>query len=142
MKTIKQIRYESSDFALAHKIRVEVFVEEQRCPIELELDDHDQTALHLLVFDGGLPVGCGRLLTFPEYSQIGRVAVLKEKRGEGFGRLICEKLLEIAVKNGAKKVILHAQCQAVKFYEQLGFVAEGEIFDDCGIDHISMVKII
>ena len=117
-------------------------MEEQRCPIEMELDEHDQTAIHLLAFDGGRPVGCGRLLTFEAHSQIGRVAVLKEKRGQGFGRFICQELLKIAGRGGAKKVILHAQCQAVKFYEQLGFAPQGQVFDDCGIDHIRMVKVL
>ncbi len=35
-------------------------------------------------------------------------------------------------------VILDAQVQVIPFYEKLGFVAEGPVFDDAGIPHRRM----
>ena len=137
MKTIKCVE-SKAELEAAYAIRFKVFVDEQKVPEELELDEHDEGAVHLLALEDGLPVGCGRLVFFEEYAQIGRVAVLREKRGGGFGKIICEGLLEIARESGAKKVILHSQCAVQEFYSRLGFVAEGEVFDDAGIDHICM----
>ncbi|NBO42976.1 MAG: GNAT family N-acetyltransferase [Betaproteobacteria bacterium] len=34
--------------------------------------------------------------------------------------------------------ILHAQCSAEGFYRRLGFKAQGDVFQDAGIDHIEM----
>ena len=35
---------------------------------------------------------------------------------------------------------MHAQVYLEKFYSEFGFRREGEIFDECGIDHILMVR--
>jgi len=141
MRTVQRIENDV-DFELAYNIRLEVFVKEQNVPVEIELDEYDKIADHVVAFDDGAPVGCGRIVFFDEYAKIGRVAVLADKRNSGFGKMVCEELLKIALERDAKKVILHAQCIAMEFYERLGFTAEGEIFDDAGIDHISMVKML
>ncbi|MCL2408725.1 MAG: GNAT family N-acetyltransferase [Oscillospiraceae bacterium] len=131
-----------NEFEASWNIRVEVFVKEQNVPIGLELDEHDETAVHVLAYDNDEPVGCGRLVFFDEYAQIGRVAVLQSQRKLGVGKAICEELMAIAVERQAKKVTLHAQLSAEKFYKKLGFTPEGEVFLDAGIDHINMFKLI
>jgi len=141
MITVKRIETDA-DFDLAYSIRLEVFVKEQKVPVEIELDEYDKVATHVLALENGTPVGCGRVVFFDEYAKIGRVAVLLSKRKSGVGKMVCEELIKIAREQNAKKVILHAQCVATEFYEKLGFTAEGEIFDDAGIDHISMVKML
>ena len=141
MRTVRHTKNDP-EFEISWNIRVEVFVEEQNVPIGLELDEHDETAVHVLVYDNEEPVGCGRLVFFDQYAQIGRVAVLQRKRKLGVGSVICEALMNIAVEENAKKVILHAQLSAEDFYKKLGFTAEGEIFDDAGIDHINMFRLL
>ncbi|MCL2401165.1 MAG: GNAT family N-acetyltransferase [Oscillospiraceae bacterium] len=141
MRTVRHTKNDP-EFEISWNIRVEVFVEEQNVPIGLELDEHDETAIHVLVYDNEEPVGCGRLVFFDQYAQIGRVAVLQRKRKLGVGRVICETLMNIAAEENAKKVILHAQLSAEDFYKKLGFTPEGEIFDDAGIDHINMFKLL
>jgi predicted GNAT family N-acyltransferase len=41
-----------------------------------------------------------------------------------------------------KLVELHAQLQAIPFYEKLGFESFGDIFLDAGIQHVAMKKIV
>lgn len=113
-------------------IRHRVFVEEQGVPVELEHDAHDASALHLLAMVGSDPVGTARML--PD-GHIGRMAVLRDWRGRGIGSEMLRELLALAAQRGITEPFLHAQCKAVPFYERLGFVAEGEVFDDAGIDH-------
>jgi len=141
MRSVKRVENDA-EFQLAYNIRVKVFVEEQNVPVEIESDEYDKIAIHVLALEDGEPVGCGRVVFFDDYAKIGRVAVLMDKRKSGFGKIVCEELLNIAVENGAKKAVLHAQCVASKFYETLGFTPEGEIFDEDGIDHIKMVKVL
>ena len=95
-------------------VRLAVFVEEQGVPPELELDEHDATAYHVLVRDpAARPIACGRLL--PD-GQIGRMAVLPGWRGRGIGRALLQALLSAAAARGLAAVFLHAQCSAVGFY--------------------------
>jgi hypothetical protein len=48
--------------AEAGPIRFEVFVEEQKVPAEMELDEFDALSCHALALADGQPVGTGRLL--------------------------------------------------------------------------------
>lgn len=117
-------------------IRYTVFVEEQGVPTELEHDEYDRTAIHLLATtQDGLPVATARML--PD-GHIGRMAVLAEWRHRGVGTALLREMLRMAAAQGQDSVFLHAQCEAEPFYARLGFVAEGEVFKDAGIDHRCM----
>ena len=69
-------------------IRYEVFVDEQNVPEELEIDGLDGEAKHVLAFIDRVPIGTGRILID---GHIGRVAVLKNYRGHGIGKLIMKE---------------------------------------------------
>ena len=117
-------------------IRFQVFVDEQGVPAELEQDEHDRTAIHLLATaEDGLPIATARML--PD-GHIGRMAVLPRWRHRGVGSTLLRELIRIAATQGHDSVFLHAQCAAERFYARLGFVAEGEVFEDAGIDHRCM----
>jgi predicted GNAT family N-acyltransferase len=118
------------------QVRTAVFVQEQKVPVELELDGRDPDCRHVLALDGNdRPVGAGRML--PD-GHIGRVAVLANYRGRGVGRRMLELLIEIASEMRLEQVKLGAQMAAVGFYERLGFVAYGGIFMDAGLPHRMM----
>ena len=105
-------------------------------PEELEWDEADERAYHVLAMDDeGEPIGTGRLKLD---CQIGRMAVLKRWRGRGVGSAILEALLDLARKEGCTAVRLHAQTQALPFYEKFGFKARGAEFDEAGIPHREM----
>ena len=122
-----------ADQASLLAVRLEVFVEEQGVPLELEVDQHDPLATHLLALDTeDRPIGSARLLA---NGQIGRMAVRRQHRHQGVGRALLRAALQLARQQGLPAVFLHAQCSAEAFYAAQGFVAEGEIFDDAGIPH-------
>ncbi len=121
-------------------IRFAVFVEEQGVPPELEEDEADPQALHLLARNAaGEAVATARLL--PD-GHIGRMAVLRPWRGRGLGTALLRHLLAIAAERGLEAVYLNAQCSAEGFYARLGFQAEGEVFDDAGIPHRRMRRLL
>ncbi len=110
-----------------------MFVIEQHVPENLEWDEADAVSLHALALDAqGLPVGTGRLL--PD-GHIGRMAVIRERRGEGAGRTLLEFLIGEARSQGMRSLQLHAQSHAIGFYERQGFVAQGGEFLEAGIPH-------
>lgn len=120
----------------ASRIRFAVFVQEQRVPREMELDDLDPRCVHALAYaTDGTAIATGRLL--PD-AHIGRMAVLKAWRGQGIGGAILERLVEAARERGEREVALSAQTHALEFYARHGFVAEGDTYLDAGIPHRMM----
>jgi predicted GNAT family N-acyltransferase len=117
------------------RIRREVFLQEQGIPESDEWDGEDATSVHILATLNREPVGTGRL---NRAGKIGRIAVLPGLRGRGIGSLILDRLLEEARRIGIREPCLHAQVQAVPFYERLGFERKGEEFDEAGIPHVRM----
>lgn len=123
----------SDDRAVLQALRRAVFVVEQHVPEDLEWDEADAVSLHALAQDAdGLPVGTGRLL--PD-GHVGRMAVIRERRGEGAGRALLEFLIGQARRQGMRSLQLHAQTHAVGFYARQGFVVQGSEFLEAGIPH-------
>ena len=119
------------------QIRTEVFIQEQQVPRELEWDDKDELALHVLARDGeDEPVGTGRLLAT---GQIGRMAVLRKCRSRGAGSAIMNKLMQLARERRYDHLFLNAQVEAIPFYRRFGFVEQGPEFMEAGIAHRKMV---
>ena len=120
----------------ATAIRFEVFVDEQKVPAEIELDDMDAVCLHAVAYDeAGKAIGTGRLL--PD-GHIGRMAVRQPGRGTGVGGAILTLLMDKARARGDAAVVLNAQTVAAPFYARHGFVQQGEQFEEAGIAHVEM----
>jgi len=128
------------DMKLAVQIRFKVFVDEQKVPAEEELDAHDATATHVLAVQDGRAIGTARLLEVDGRAKIGRVAVLLEARGTGAGRLLMDRLEEIAVGRGLREAVLDAQVSVMPFYAKRGYEPIGDVFQDAGIPHRRMVR--
>jgi predicted GNAT family N-acyltransferase len=122
----------------AWAIRRVVFIEEQHVPEDIELDADDAVAVHVLAFDGTTPVGCGRMVPHDDYVKIGRMAVLRERRGEGIGRQILQFLMDEARRRGFRRAVLHAQLTAEGFYLNNGYTPDGDVFEEAGIAHRRM----
>lgn len=120
----------------AQLIRLEVFVQEQQVPADLEMDDNDAVCLHAVAYDAqGTPVATGRLL--PD-GHIGRMAVRKPHRGTGIGGQLLQGLMAQARARGDREVVLSAQTHAAPFYLRHGFVPRGGEFMEAGIAHMEM----
>ena len=127
--------------APAQAVRTAVFVLEQGIAPEDEWDAYDATALHAVLFDeNGQALGNARLLQpSATIAKVGRMAVLKEARGNGYGSRLLQSLIRCARQRSHKEVRLSAQRTAEGFYAAHGFVAVGEPFNEVGIPHVEMV---
>ena len=119
----------------AAQVRFVVFIEEQKVPAELELDELDAECVHAVIEIDDQPVATGRLC--PD-GRIGRMAVLKEFRDQGLGSEILQALISAAEMRGQHETYLHSQLHALGFYAQHSYVAEGPEFEDAGIAHRQM----
>lgn len=134
--------------SLGFNLRTEVFVNEQNVPIELELDEKDNSeyTIHVGYFKDDKLIGVARLIDMDkEVIHIGRVAIDKNHRGEGIGyKLIlgCEDIAK-NVLNRDFTIELGAQFYAEDFYKKLGYNRVNDnIYIEAGIEHIDMRKTI
>ena len=126
------------DYAAIRAVRFAVFVDEQRIPRELEMDDRDAACRHWLATDErGEPIGTVRL-DLAARGKIGRLAVLARERGRGVGRALMERVHELARERGLKSVWCHAQISAAPFYTRLGYRIVSAQFEEAGIAHVRM----
>ena len=136
---IKQVSWESHQDALRY-IRSEVFIREQTVPYELEWDGLDKNCIHVLAEDdAGQPLGCARMLAG---GHIGRMAVLSAFRHQRIGSAMLVDLIRQAKQKSYTYVFLNAQLQAVRFYEQHGFIISGDLFYDASIPHYRMTLLL
>lgn len=137
---IVEIDGRSPLFADVFALRCEVFVLEQGVPRELEADEYDSAATHLAAIRDGAVVGTLRILQDAGVAKIGRVAVRAALRHAGIGRGLMEHAAAVVAARGFTEIELHAQVSVAEFYRRLGYVAEGDVFDEAGIPHITMRK--
>ncbi|HRZ41095.1 MAG TPA: GNAT family N-acetyltransferase [Bacteroidales bacterium] len=138
MIEIRQFEFSDSTlFALARKIRYEVFIEEQKVPESLEYE-HEESAVHYLLLEDGEPRATARWRETPAGIKLERFAVPSPFRNLGLGTVLLERVMK-DVRPLGKPIYLHAQTTAVNYYLRAGFVPVGKEFEEAGIRHYKMV---
>lgn len=130
-----------NDFIDAIRIRVSVFIIEQRCPPGWEPEEIDKYATHYVAIVNDSVVATARLREDNSgYLKIERMAVKKEYRGHGVGKGLTELLVNEALKRHPARIWMEAQSHAIRFYEQAGFRVTSAEYDpwNLGIPHVCM----
>lgn len=124
----------------AYDIRKKVFVEEQHVPIEIEIDEHEDNAIHFICSDVSKYVGASRLRFVDNYGKLERICVLKEARGNHYSKELIQAMEEEIKHNNIEEARLNAQTQAVGLYESVGYHVISDEFLDANIPHVEMQK--
>ena len=111
--------------------------------LEKEFDKLDNTAYHLVIYKDEQPIAVGRMYFKDKTTMIlGRIAALKEYRGQKLGSKVVTALENKARELGCLETELSAQQQAQKFYEKLGYKPDGDMYYDEWCPHVTMKKIL
>ena len=125
------------------RLRSEVFIVEQNCVYQ-DIDQKDQSALHVFFKKNNQIIAYTRIFKpndYFKYSSIGRVVVIKSKRGSKIGSQIMNfSIKKIEEIFNEKKIKISAQKYLINFYEKLGFSVIGDEYLEDGIPHIAMIK--
>ena len=125
----------------AYQVRKIVFVDEQKVPVEEEIDHLEEESTHFLVMnEHNEPIGAGRFRIVDNYGKVERICVLPQARSTGVGRSLMEAIEQHALSQGLEITKLNAQVQAIPFYKSLGYGIISEEFLDAGIPHRTMKK--
>lgn len=134
------------EFIEAIRIRVEVFIIEQKCPPGWEPDELDKVSKHFIALDGKKIIATARLREDPDKDtvKIERMVVKKEYRGQGIGKSLTDFIVSFAKKTPYKKIWMQAQSKACSFYQKSGFKpVSGEYnLHNLGIKHTDMELIL
>jgi predicted GNAT family N-acyltransferase len=144
MKQIPSAQYKiattAEDLQKVFFVRGIVFCEGQNVLYEEEVDGQDYSSVHFLGAIDNEPVAAARLRLFKDYVKIERLAVRNEYRGRSIGKEMFSFVLNHIEEMGYKKIALHAQAYLLKFYENFGFIKQGEKFMEANIEHYCMEK--
>ncbi len=139
---VAEMVHGSKGLDIQYQIRDEVFTQEQGIPESLSHDYEDTTCFHVIVYEDNIPIATGRIINNPNVDQdnmlIGRIAVRKQWRGQGIGDLLVRKLVDYGWEHYKKDIEVHSQLPAVKFYEKIGFVGQGDVYIEAGKEHLTM----
>jgi predicted GNAT family N-acyltransferase len=131
---------DAGEVRAALELRHEVFVVEQRVPLEEEVDEHDESALHLVAVEDDRVVATCRIVIEEATAKLGRVAVAASARRRGIASRLIDASEEHARALGAERIALAAQTGALTLYERAGYTPYGDRFPDAGIEHLMMEK--
>lgn len=118
-----------------YKLRVSVFVVEQKCCYQ-EVDDADKDAYHVWLRDEDGIEAYARVLPRGAVS-IGRVIAVKRRCGLG-KQIVAAAIGTAKEKLRADRITIEAQTYVKKLYEDFGFRQTSEEFLEDGIPHVQM----
>jgi predicted GNAT family N-acyltransferase len=129
-----------SEVIAALELRERIFCGEQGVSFEADQDGRDPEATHIVAVDDGIVIGTCRLLFRGPVARLGRLAVERDRRGDGVAAEILSEADRIATEAGSESIALHAQTYALPLYARAGYEPYGPPFVEEGIEHVAMEK--
>jgi len=123
------------------KLRGEVFVVDQQICSVPDVDELDPACHHAMLVHGGKLIGTARLLPIDGGAviKVGRVAIAKDYRSQGFGSRLMAGLHEWIAQVPGRTGLMNAQAHLEEWYHTMGWRREGEVFTEAGIPHLKML---
>ncbi len=132
------------ELARIYRARQLVFSIEQQC-VYLDADEADELSHHLAAWSPqhSIPLAYARLVNpgvkYAEPS-IGRVITMAAARGQGLGRVLVRRAIELSAQvHPGHAIRISAQERLARFYAEFGFVAVGLPYLEDGIAHLEML---
>lgn len=115
-----------------------------RTPLGLRFTPEELAAekdyLHIAAMQGDILCATAMLVPKGTRYKMQRVAVREGLQGQGIGSSMMEYCEAVALERGVHTIYCHARETAVPFYLKLGYIPQGQPFDEQGIPHLKMSK--
>lgn len=126
-------------------IRRTVFIEEKNVPESIEVDEMDcleGPCKHFIVCCNGVDVGAFRLRVNGDCVRLQRFCFLAKERGKGYGSETMRFIEKWSNETGIKKIEFDAKLESSRFYVKNGYVVVSDEFEEAGIPHVKMEKVL
>lgn len=141
--TVIPIDFATPEYDEAVSIRYDVLRKPLGLDFSIEQLQSEWADVHLVCYaDNGEMLGCLVLSKKENALKMRQVAVKERLRGSGVGKALVEAAETYAKTNGYEVILLNARSNAVSFYERLGYEIISDTFQEIGIDHKKMRKIL
>ena len=132
----------SEDFEKYFELRWRILRAPWKQPKGSEQDDEEDRSYHIMAMENALLIGVARLqFTEQNIAQLRYMAIDRRHQKKGIGRKIVAYMEDVARKNNAEQLILHARNNALGFYEKLGYkITEKSYLLFDSIQHYKMSK--
>ena len=125
-------------------LRTAVFIVEQECAYQ-DSDGVDLVSHHLWMRDSRGFISAYLRVVPPtvkyEEPSLGRIVTAPAARGLGLGRaLVREGITRLESLYGRQPIRIGAQRYLLRFYQELGFLPVGAVYEEDGIPHVEMVR--
>ena len=138
----KFINTNESEYDQERRLRSRILREPMGLPFGAEIFPFEDEALHLVAMNKSEVVGCVMFHPKGNSGRLLQMAVAIEFQGKGIGKKLVHELEAKLRDDGFSEIHLHARLVAISFYENLGYSIYGEPFDEIGIEHRLMKKLI
>jgi predicted GNAT family N-acyltransferase len=134
--TVSRVQWEQAA-PLLKNVREQVFVCEWRIPKNIEFDQKDRFAYHVLACNDLTqePIGTGRILSTGEIS---RIAVLKSCRKDQVDKVILQALFVIAREMNLKEIFIYSPLASIDYFRKFNFNTSGAVFMEAGLPRQKM----
>lgn len=143
MKKVIDIDFGSSRYDELVELRYKILLEPLGLKFLDSFRDKEAAYLHIGCLDNLTDKIVGGLILAPlndHQIRLMQVAVDPARQGEGIGRQLVGYAEQRAKEAGYSQIVMHAMLSVVHFYEKLGYVQKGDLFDEQGITFAKMVK--
>ena len=141
IRAVCRIAATPDEVATHHRIRHQVFVDEQGLFRGTDVDAHDPAAVHILGYWEDQPVGVVRAFILDADAglwQGDRLAVLPDYRIRNIGKPLVKFAVATAGERGGALMVAHIQLPNVAFFERIGWYKDGEVETYVGVPHQPM----
>ena len=135
-----KIVFSMDELMKAFAVRAVVFIGEQKCPYDIEIDEFEHSSIHIIGEIENEPIAAARIRFPGNWAKLERIAVRKEWRGNNYGHQLVDFMIRYCLNLGFHTMKMNAQAHLVDFYAKHGFERVGEMFYEAGIEHYQMVR--
>ncbi len=135
-----KIVFSMDELMKAFAVRAVVFIGEQKCPYDIEIDEFEHSSIHIIGEIENEPIAAARIRFPGNWAKLERIAVRKEWRGNNYGHQLVDFMIRYCLDLGFHTMKMNAQAHLVDFYAKHGFERVGEMFYEAGIEHYQMVR--
>lgn len=138
---LKIIDHGSPEYHQMVQLRNDILRKPLGLTFEPEELEHEKEDILIAAFEEEKMLGCCMLIrTDHETVRLRQMAVLNNLQGKGIGKALMQFAENIARDRGFRKITMHARKSATGFYEKLGYMVNGEEFEEVTLPHVVMEK--
>ncbi len=131
-----------SEYAQEKILRSKMLREPLGLPLGAEIFPFEDESLHLIAVNNAEVIGCVMFHAKNDGGRLLQMAVSNKFQGMGVGGELTRRLEKRLQKDNFSEIHLHARIEAIPFYKKLGYFTYGEPFEEVGIEHRLMKKLI